>query len=157
MEVAIEAARQDPNRSWCLSTGPNLSQQSYGQLAQNCPPNVFLTRYIADLSQQMKLSQVSVSQCGYNTAMDALSAHRDSSCRAVFVPYDTEGQSEQLRRAQLLEQAGYAICLPQSQLTHGKLLTAIDAARNLPNVRHSINFDGAGQTAKILAEHMGQK
>ena len=82
--------------------------------------------------------------------MDALAAHRDSACRAVFVPYDTEGQSEQLRRAQLLEEAGYAVCVPQSQLTPEGLLDAVARARSLPRVAHEINFDGVNTSAQLL-------
>ena len=66
------------------------------------------------------------------------------------MPYDTEGQSEQLRRAELLEQAGYAICLPQSRLTSEGLLQAIEKARSLPKVDHEINFDGVNTSARLL-------
>jgi predicted glycosyltransferase len=150
MVGAMAAARQDPNRNWCLTTGPNLPEERFQELTSAQPSHVTVTRYFSNLAEQMKQSGVSISQCGYNTAMDALAAHRDSSCRAVFVPYDTEGQSEQLRRAQLLEESGYAVCLPQSQLTPQGLLEACDKARSLDRVAHAVNFDGVNESARLL-------
>ena len=82
--------------------------------------------------------------------MDVLAAHKESPCRAVFVPYDTEGQSEQIRRAQLLEEAGYAVNLPQSKLTDEGLSQAIDQAMGLPNVDLAVDFDGVDNTARLL-------
>ena len=150
IETAMRAARLRQDWSWYLSTGPNLAEDRFVKLAEQCPPHVKINRYISNLAEQMKRSNISVSQCGYNTAMDALAAHRDSQCRAVFVPYDTEGQSEQLRRAELLQEGGYAICLPQSQLTEQHLLDACDRARTLQRVDHAIDFEGVDNSARLL-------
>ncbi|MEP1207808.1 MAG: glycosyltransferase [Rhizobiaceae bacterium] len=148
--TALAAAEQRPDWSWSLSTGPNLAEDQYRLLAEKCPQHVELTRYIPNLAEQLKQARVSVSQCGYNTAMDVLAAHRDSACRAVFVPFDTQGQSEQLRRAELLQQGGYAVCLPQSQLNQQRLLAACDQALNLDRVDHQVNFDGVDNSARLL-------
>ena len=150
MATTLLAARQDAGHSWCLSTGTNLTDDQFEKLASHLPSHVAVTRYLPNLAEQMKQARVSVSQCGYNTAMDALAAHRDSACRAVFVPYDTEGQSEQLRRAQLLEAAGYAVCLPQSKLIPGGLLQACEKARSIERVDHKVNFDGVKASAQLL-------
>ena len=150
MACARQAASTDAEHDWFLSTGPNLPEAQYEALQAGLPGHISVERYLPNLAEQMKQAQVSVSQCGYNTAMDVLAAHRDSACRAVFVPYDTEGQSEQLRRAELLEQAGYAICLPQSRLTPDGLLQAVEKARSLPKVDHEINFDGVNTSARML-------
>ena len=155
--TAIRAAGQKPDWDWCLSTGPNLAADHFQELADQCPANVKLTRYIPSLAEQLKQARISISQCGYNTAMDALAAHRDSACRAVFVPYDTEGQSEQLRRAELLEQGGYAICLPQSQLTEESLLVACEQAITMKRVDHDINFDGVDNSAKLLLSWLEER
>lgn len=148
--TTLQASFKRPDWSWCLSTGPNLDYNEYRKLANLCPPHVKLTRYVPNLAEQMKQARISISQCGYNTAMDALAAHRDSACRSVFVPYDTEGQSEQLRRAELLQEGGYAICLPQSQLNPERLLLAIEKATKLEKMQGTINFDGVDTTARLL-------
>ena len=150
MSCAKQAALSEPSEDWFLSTGPNLPEEQFDALGADLPPNLTVERYLPNLAEQMKQAKVSVSQCGYNTAMDALAAHRDSACRAVFVPYDTEGQSEQLRRAELLEEAGYAVCLPQSKLTPKGLQLAVAKARSLPRVEHEINFDGVNTSAHLL-------
>lgn len=150
MSCAKQAATGASGQNWFLSTGPNLAQDRFDALSADLPPHMTVERYLPNLAEQMKRAKVSVSQCGYNTAMDALAAHRDSACRAVFVPYDTEGQSEQLRRAELLQEAGYAVCLPQSQLTPQRLLRAVEKARSLPRVDHEINFDGVNTSAQLL-------
>ena len=150
MDTALNTAINRPDLTWHMSTGPNLSEQQFDLLNARCPDHVKLVRYISNLANQMKLAKVSISQCGYNTAMDVLAAHKESPCRAVFVPYDTEGQSEQIRRAQLLEEAGYAVNLPQSKLTAEGLSQAIDQAMGLPNVALAVDFDGVDNTARLL-------
>ncbi|MGI9363716.1 MAG: glycosyltransferase, partial [Rhizobiaceae bacterium] len=147
MLVAMDAAHQRLDLNWCLSTGPNLPQSTYEQLQESCPSHVELVRYLSNLSQHMKQAGLSISQCGYNTAMDALAAHGASGCRAVFVPYDTQGQTEQLRRAQLLDDAGYGVCVPQSVLTPNSLLEAMDRATDLLTLNHDIDFGGVDNTA----------
>ena len=52
--------------------------------------------FVSDLAAEMAASAVSVSQCGYNTAMDILAAGMP----AVVVPYSAGREDEQLRRAQ---------------------------------------------------------
>ncbi len=151
MRVAAEAARAAPaDQTWCLAVGHNAETGLRESLQAAAPPNVTVREQLDNLSGHMKLARVSVSQCGYNTAMDVLSVHQTSACRAVFVPYDTEGQSEQLRRAELLEKAGFAINLPQSRLTAGRLLEAVDRAARLPRVAHDVDFSGASNTADIV-------
>lgn len=157
MVCAKQAALGSGDENWFLSTGPNLPPQQFEALSTDLPSHITVERYLPNLAEQMKQARVSVSQCGYNTAMDALAAHRNSACRAVFVPYDTEGQSEQLRRAELLEEAGYAVCLPQSQLTVEKLLKAVTRARSLPRVEHEINFDGVNTSAQLLREFLDRR
>ncbi len=154
MQAALPIANADPGRRWCLSTGPNLDAETVSSLHNASAPNVRIVQRLDHLAEHMKHARVSISQCGYNTAMDVLAAHEASRCRAVFVPHDITGQTEQLRRAQLLEQAGYAICLPQSQLTQEGLKTSIAEAGKLPRAEHIINFDGAANSAKLLLNWM---
>ncbi len=152
MSVAMALAQTNPfpELNWCLATGPNLQSDAFAQLEKQAPDFVKVVRKVPDLASQLRGARLSVSQCGYNTAMDVLSIHTDSACRAVFVPYDTEGQTEQLRRSQLLESSGYAINLPQSKLNENSLLDAMKAAMDLPEVGTSINFSGATNTAKLI-------
>lgn len=148
--TAIEASKKYPKQSWCLATGPHMSASEVQNLNQNLPANVTLVKRLKNLAAHMQQAKISISQCGYNTAMDVLRAHETSDCRAVFVPYDTQGQSEQLRRAELLAKAGFAINLPQSELSTDKLVLAINQAGQLPKVDHDVDMDGIENSARIV-------
>ena len=152
MNTAMSLAQSNPfpDMTWCLATGPNLQFDAFNKLKKQSPRHVTVIRSVPQLAGHLKSAQLSVSQCGYNTAMDVLSVHDNSSCRAVFVPYDTEGQTEQLRRAELLDKAGYAINLPQSKLDSESLLKAMNDALKLPKVEKVIDFSGAASTAKLI-------
>ncbi len=137
---------------WCLATGPNLPTETADFLRTNAPENITVTPFIDDLKSSLKQARVSISQAGYNTSMDVLAASQEGNCRHIFVPFDVDGQTEQLRRAKLLETAGLAICLPESELSPQALATAIDAAIKLPNKPVKIDFNGVENTAQIVAE-----
>lgn len=156
MQTALLLANEDVDRRWCLATGPNLDIGTARELRNNAAPNVTIVEHLDNLSEHMKRAKISISQCGYNTAMDALAAHEASDCRVVFVPHDTTGQTEQLRRAQLLAQTGYAVCLPESGLSADRLNNAIERAGVLPKVDRKIEFDGAANSAKLLRKWIEQ-
>ena len=54
MEAAVSAAAQDIERSWLVSTGPNLPESDCNALDARLPKNATLTRYISNLAEQMK-------------------------------------------------------------------------------------------------------
>jgi len=152
MRTALHLANGDGARTWCFATGPNLDEAVKADLRENAASNVTVTERLDNLAGHMKRAKISISQCGYNTAMDALAAHETSDCRAVFVPHDTTGQTEQLRRARLLETSGYAICVPQSKLSAKRLRGAVKRAVVLPKVMREIDFDGAANSARLLRQ-----
>lgn len=153
MRTALEVALSEGERgrSWCLSTGPKLSDQAFLELGKKAAGRVEITRRLDGLAHHLARAGLSISQCGYNTAMDVLAAHQSGGTRAVFVPYDTQGQTEQKRRAALLDQAGYAIALPQSRATAETLASAVARARNLPPVDRAVDFSGAATSARLIA------
>ncbi len=150
MQTALAVANERVDMSWCLTTGPNLPDNERELLASCAVKHIAVRTSLKNLSGHMGKARLSISQCGYNTAMDVLAAHRDSRCRAIFVPYDTTGQTEQLKRSELLEKAGYSINLPQSTLTTENLNSAIDKALALPRSSHEVDFDGVENSAKLI-------
>ncbi len=140
------------NARWCLCTGPNLPAESVKYLKHNCPDGVTIRTFLPDLARHLKQTKLSISQVGYNTSMDALSAGQTGICKAVFVPSDIAGQTEQLRRAELLQEKGYAINLPESKLTPHSLASAIDRAIALPSKSSSIDFSGVKNSAAYIAQ-----
>jgi len=75
-------------------------------------PGLQILPHINDLSSYMAESCVSVSQCGYNTSTDVLV----SQTPAVFVPFETPQENEQLRRAQKFSEANRAVLLRENEL-----------------------------------------
>lgn len=146
MAVALAVAKKRSDLNWCLSVGPNGVAEGYTDL----PAHIKLVERLEGLSAHIEQAQLSISQCGYNTAMDVLAAQSRSACRAIFVPFDTQGQTEQSKRAELLAKAGYAINLPQSELTKAKLLNAIDQALTMDTPQKDINFDGVKNSANQM-------
>lgn len=154
MDTALDVALSEAERGhrWCLSTGPKISDGAFEAMQNRAGSRVEIVRRLDGLVHHLGKVGISISQCGYNTAMDVLTAHGSGGCRAVFVPYDTEGQTEQKRRAELLAKAGYAVSLPQSRLTISGLAAAVAEARQLPKVDGTVDFTGVETTAKLLCQ-----
>ncbi len=146
LATAAEAARHFPQERWCIAIGPNGA-------ALPVPENVVLVERIDGLAAHMARAGLSISQCGYNTAMDVLS----SGVKAVLVPHDTTGQTEQKRRAELLADKGYAVSVPQSELTVAKLVAGIEWARALPSPAHRPDLSGVKTSAALLAGWLSER
>jgi len=78
--------------------------------------------FVNDFPQLLARSRLSISQCGYNTAMEVLKAEP----AAVFVPFETPREDEQLRRADHFAASGRSVTLREADLTVNAL---VDAAR----------------------------
>ncbi|MEM7426676.1 MAG: glycosyltransferase [Pseudomonadota bacterium] len=131
---------------WLVLAGPNLPGESYGQLGRDLPANVSLQRFRADVPALLRSATLSISQAGYNTMADILSA----GCRSVVVPFAAGGETEQTRRAELLAAKGATTSLAESDLSGPALERAIDAAMAQNPVSAGLNLRGAEQTAEVL-------
>ena len=144
MRAAAEAAALMPDRHWLLSLGPNG-----GSMRPQPTANLEVVDYLAPLANHLAGAQLSISQAGYNTVTDVLRAQAFGT-RAVLVPSDVTGQTEQLSRAKALAKRGAAICLPESKLTAKALAKAVRDAPAPPV--HDVRFDGAARSAALLRE-----
>ena len=102
---------------------------------------------VDDLSDAMRASAISVSQCGYNTALDILRAGEP----ALVEPYADNGDSEQSERARRLERLGAVRVLEAERLHTGDLATAIRATIAFVPNPLTLNLDGAPTSARILS------
>ena len=98
IRIALAARARGALReaSWLVLTGPN-------GMPVEPPPGVVVRSFVTDLPARLRRARLSISQSGYNTVADLFGA---PTCRAVFVPYVGDGETEQTRRAALLERAG---------------------------------------------------
>lgn len=136
---------------WCLVTGPNLPADTVAELRRTAPSQIAIRTFLPQLWHYLKQARLSISQSGYNTVADILRA----GCRSVLVPSDTAGQTEQLRRAQLLSQAGLVICVPESELSPEKLAIAMDKAMALPPSDRIFNVSGIETSVRIIDRLVG--
>ncbi len=101
--------------------------------------------FARDFPDLLARSALSISQCGYNTATDVLA----TGVPAVFVPFETAKEDEQIRRADLLARQGRSITLRESALTPEALtLAALQALKQ--SARPVVNLNGASNSAHIL-------
>jgi predicted glycosyltransferase len=99
LEEAIERLNGTPMKA---IAGPLMPDEDFEALRRRAPRNVELIRSVPDLAQELRSAAASISQCGYNTALDVVRAR----VPALVVPYVTPEEDEQTRRARRLEQLG---------------------------------------------------
>ena len=132
-----------------IVAGPFLPAGERDQLEQavTATPGCRLVRFVPQLAQEIAASTVSVSQCGYNTALDILA----SGTPAVVVPYAAGREDEQLRRARRLEALGAVTVLEADALTAPALVDAVRRALRARTARTELCLDGARRTADLVA------
>ena len=88
--------------------GPFLPPEAWRSLRRARPRavRVELRRSVPDLRAELDAAAASVSQCGYNTALDLLV----SGVPALVVPFAEPGEDEQTRRALRLARLGAVRC-----------------------------------------------
>jgi predicted glycosyltransferase len=150
--TAVEAAPvllDDLGLRTTIVAGPFLPAAERDRLEQalTATPGCRLIRFVPELAQEMAASTVSVSQCGYNTALDILA----SGTPAVVVPYAAGREDEQLTRARRLEALGAVTVLDADSLTARSLVDAVRRAPRTRAGRTGLSLDGARRTAELVA------
>ena len=145
--IAARALSSFAKATWRILVGPNVTVEDYHRLCDRTTDGVIIERYRTDFRTLLENCRVSISQAGYNTVADLIAAKTP----AVLVPFDTDGEDEQPRRAAKLAERGCAISLPSQTLTPETLAAAVDEASHLKQATaNSIGLDGAARTASIL-------
>ena len=135
-----------------LVAGPFLPEPEWRDLqtAANPRPGLKLLRSVPDLGHAMRRVAVSVSQCGYNTAMDILHARTP----ALVVPFAEGREDEQLNRAQRLERLNIVRVLESSHLDGAGLAEQIRTLLTFQPSAARMNIEGAEHTAHIIRRLM---
>ena len=149
LSTALRARRRGclASLTWRLLAGPNLSEQAFGTLAGALPEDVVLERYRPEFPKMLRRCRVSVSQAGYNTVLDILTA----GARAVVVPFASERETEQRLRAERLAACGVLELLPENQLTAARLTLAVERAIERDPRTISVDMGGARRSARLIA------
>jgi predicted glycosyltransferase len=133
-----------------IVTGPFLPEAAWQSLraAATHQPGLRLRRFVPDLRARMRASVASVSQCGYNTALDVLW----SGVPSLVVPYAEGTEDEQTRRARRLEALGAVRVLPADQLDGPTLAREVRALLEFRPAPLAIDLDGARNTTRLLED-----
>jgi predicted glycosyltransferase len=153
LRAALEARSHLPNELRMeLVAGPFCPEGAWSELrrAANGHAGVELHRFVPDLGERLATASASVSQCGYNTALEVIRR----GVPALVVPFAEGREDEQTRRAALLEQLGAV------KVLHSESLGATTLAKEIRALLHfrprpvDLDFDGARTSAALLAEHV---
>jgi predicted glycosyltransferase len=95
----------------------------------------------------LRRCRASVSQAGYNTILDILTA----GARAVVVPFAAERETEQQLRAERLTACGVLELVPEAQLTAVEFARAVERATKRDRRMISVEMNGACRSARLIA------
>jgi len=136
------------DRTWRILAGHGLSEDIFRVLGDEAPAGVIVERARADFPTLMANCALSVSQGGYNTVMEMMTAQT----RGVIVPYAGGLETEQTLRARLLENRSGIRTIPEASLNGAALAEAIDAAlAAAPPDASGLDTDGADTSARLIA------
>jgi predicted glycosyltransferase len=149
LAAAVEAQRISGIELRVIA-GPMLPADAWQRLlaAAAGRPGLELMRSVADLGAELRTAAASVSQCGYNTALEVVR----SGVPALVVPYATPEEDEQRRRARRLARLGALRVLDPERLDPVTLAAELERLPAFRPARVPIDFDGARRTCRLLAE-----
>ena len=142
-------------RPMTIVAGPFLPEAAWQRLRHHAElvPDVTMRRSVRDLAGELRRAAASISQCGYNTAMDLI----DSSVPALVVPFGDGDEDEQRKRADRLEALGAVRVLPQADLTPERLAAEMEALSSFRPVPAGLNLRGAESTSDIIARLLRER
>lgn len=149
MAAAMEARRRGclADSPWRLLAGSHLPDAEFGRLRAAAPAGVSVERFRSDFPALLRHCRVSVSQLGYNTALDLLAAR----VPAVVVPFAAGNETEQELRAERLAALGAVELVREDALSPDALTAALERAVTRPPRAVDIDTDGAARSARIVA------
>ena len=150
LQTALEARELSvlADRRWRLLAGPNLPAEWFDALKRLSHDGTVVERAREDFPALLEAAALSISQAGYNTVLDVVSAR----VRAVLVPFAAKGETEQTVRAERMAAAGLAQIVREDGITPERLAAAVDTAWAAPRPDVNIGVAGAGESARIISE-----
>lgn len=151
--AAVAAAALVPERRWRILVG-GLSERACEDLSAGAPQNVVVEPARSDFATLLSRCAVSVSQAGYNTVLEVLSAQ----ARAIVVPFEDAGETEQRARAERFAAPGLLSLLPAADLTPETLARTVRerlaAKRPEPPV---VDMNGLAETIRLVEAFAGRR
>lgn len=155
--AAAAAALADPQqRPWRILFGRDLPAddvEAVRAAASRSGGRLIAEPARPDFRRLLANAAASISQAGYNTAMDLIA----TGCPAVLVPFEHGKETEQTQRSLALARAGFASVVRQAELSPAALLAAMSALGDKPAARPPVRLDGATRTVSICADLLSEK
>jgi len=150
---AALAAHRRTGMPMQLVAGPFLPEPQWQALRHEAAglQGVTLLRHVPDLAAAMCTARASISQCGYNTALDLVV----SQVPALVVPYATATENEQQQRAARLASLGALQWLEPHLLDGAALAAALPGLLRFRPRPAALGLDGARRSADLLAQLAG--
>jgi len=132
--------------------GPFLPEPAWQHLRRAAEHSVGLRvrRFVPHLRLAFCSAAGSISQCGYNTALDVVW----SGVPALVVPYGAGDEDEQTRRARRLEGLGAVRVLPSSCLDGERLAHEVRSLLQFEPAPLSVDLQGAANSARLIAHRL---
>jgi len=146
--LAYEFLRAPDKPEMRIIGGPFIPEESWQTLEEIArqKQGISLIRSVPDLGVELRSAAASISQCGYNTAMDILC----SRVPALVVPFSGEKQDEQMNRARRLERLGALRVLEQERLNAQALAAEVEHLLHFQPSPIELNMNGVENRTIIL-------
>jgi predicted glycosyltransferase len=146
--AAYALLKETENVTMKLVAGPFLPEEAWRSLRESARhvPGLSLTRFVPDLCAEMRRSAASVSQCGYNTALDILRA----GVPALVVPFAEGGEDEQLKRARRLERLGALRVAEQHELDASRFAHELRGLLTFRPRPSALDMQGARNSSRVV-------
>ena len=143
-----------PDVQWRILAGATPDPETLKDLRARAVKSVTIEPNRPDFRGVLKKCRLSVSQIGYNSAVDLLT----SGAPALVAPFTGDGnETEQSARATRLQQQGRVVALDESALTPVALASAVDDLLESGPVRfQQQSCNGAKATAQYLKRWLAQ-
>jgi predicted glycosyltransferase len=132
-----------------LVAGPFLPEEAWRSLEASARTleGVELRRFVDDLAGELATASASLSQCGYNTALDLLRAR----VPALVVPFSEGREDEQTRRARRLERLGAVRVLESERLDGSTIARELEELFRFRPRPLDLDVDGGRASGRLLA------
>jgi predicted glycosyltransferase len=130
--------------------GPFLPDDSWDALSRLAggKPAIRLRKFVPSLPEELRTASASISQCGYNTALDILR----SGVPALVVPYSEGSEDEQMNRGRRLERLGALRVLEPVSLNPARLAEGICGLLHFKPQVLRLDLNGTERSAQLLQE-----
>ncbi|QUM85883.1 glycosyltransferase family protein [Moritella sp. 28] len=136
------------DKKWLLITGPNMDSADKAYFKTQEQSNLQVVDLADDFLKELNNAYVSISRAGYNTVMDLLL----TGVPAVVIPFEGEGETEQLARSEILVEGRVLQSVKNDELSVETLKSAINTAVGSTAKKVNIDNQGAHKSAKLLIE-----